>query len=483
MRKFIVMLFICLVSISNASAQWIQQYVPNDAFLFGCINFENPNSGIVTGYRLGSETTEFRSFRTTNGGTNWNYVSAPDSFRVIVQFEYIGSQTAVGGGAINVNSTNRTKGNFDRNNVEEIKLGMDNVQNTKGAFFKTTNGGLNWNIITVFSPPYNYAAYLDFINPNTGMVVASMPQIEPIILPYNILKTTDGGMSWISTMPQPIIGYLKSLSYVNENLAFACGETNPRSDSSKGILLKTTNGGANWVTTINDTLLYGNLCFINSNTGFVNVFNLANKNSFSQQILKTTDQGNSWRVVLSEDSLYIGGINFYEQSGVGIMYATNTGFDIYECYSYRTSNFGETWTRHKIINSNPILLGSCMLDKYNYYVTGGGNSGNVFHTTNGGSVGVEENTGIIPDKFSILQNYPNPFNPSTSIRYNVPSWSQIILKVYNINGKEIAELVNEIKSQGSYEVKFDGINLPSGIYYYKLISGDFSETKKMLLIK
>ncbi|MBN8569123.1 MAG: T9SS type A sorting domain-containing protein [Ignavibacteria bacterium] len=81
------------------------------------------------------------------------------------------------------------------------------------------------------------------------------------------------------------------------------------------------------------------------------------------------------------------------------------------------------------------------------------------------------------------QNFPNPFNPATSIKFNLPVKSHVTLKVYNGLGKEIIELVNEQKPEGSYEVKFDASNLPSGVYYYKMVSDNFSETKKMILIK
>jgi hypothetical protein len=91
--------------------------------------------------------------------------------------------------------------------------------------------------------------------------------------------------------------------------------------------------------------------------------------------------------------------------------------------------------------------------------------------------------GVSPEEFSLEQNYPNPFNPSTSIQYRVSSTSNVSLKVYDVLGNEVATLVNEEKPAGSYEVKFDASGLSSGIYFYKLQSGSFVETKKMLLLK
>jgi len=93
----------------------------------------------------------------------------------------------------------------------------------------------------------------------------------------------------------------------------------------------------------------------------------------------------------------------------------------------------------------------------------------------------------LPTKYELTQNYPNPFNPSTKIKYSIPNvgsgLAQTVLKVYDVLGNEVAILVNEYKPAGSYEVTFDASSLSSGIYFYKLHSGTFFETKKMLLIK
>ncbi len=85
--------------------------------------------------------------------------------------------------------------------------------------------------------------------------------------------------------------------------------------------------------------------------------------------------------------------------------------------------------------------------------------------------------------YQLKQNYPNPFNPVTTINYQIPELSFVTLKVYDVLGSEVAILVNEEKLIGRYEVEFDGSELTSGIYFYKLQAGDFIETKKMILIK
>ena len=89
----------------------------------------------------------------------------------------------------------------------------------------------------------------------------------------------------------------------------------------------------------------------------------------------------------------------------------------------------------------------------------------------------------MPDKFILSQNYPNPFNPTTTIDYQTPTKGLVILKVYDILGKEISTLVNQVKNAGSYTVEFNGSNLPSGTYFYRLEAGDNLDVKKMILLK
>ena len=97
-----------------------------------------------------------------------------------------------------------------------------------------------------------------------------------------------------------------------------------------------------------------------------------------------------------------------------------------------------------------------------------------------------QNSDILVSKFTLEQNYPNPFNPTTKIKYSVPSTNStlnITLKVYDILGNQIATLVNDEKSEGIYEIQFNASSLVSGVYYYQLRSGDFVQTRKMLLLK
>lgn len=95
--------------------------------------------------------------------------------------------------------------------------------------------------------------------------------------------------------------------------------------------------------------------------------------------------------------------------------------------------------------------------------------------------GVSEN--IIPDVYELAQNYPNPFNPSTEIKFGLPEQGFVSLKVYDITGRQIANLVNEVRNAGFYSVNFNAGSLSSGVYFYRIESGSFVQTRKMLLVK
>ena len=89
----------------------------------------------------------------------------------------------------------------------------------------------------------------------------------------------------------------------------------------------------------------------------------------------------------------------------------------------------------------------------------------------------------MPKEFSLFQNYPNPFNPSTKIRFELPSSGYVSLKVYDELGREVATLVNEILKSGSYERTFDASDLVSGVYFYRLEAGEYTQTNKLTVLK
>jgi hypothetical protein len=88
-----------------------------------------------------------------------------------------------------------------------------------------------------------------------------------------------------------------------------------------------------------------------------------------------------------------------------------------------------------------------------------------------------------PLQFELAQNYPNPFNPSTVIRYQLPNSANVTLKVFDVTGKEVAEVVNGYQTAGEHSVEFNAANLPSGVYFYRLSAGNHTATRKMMLVR
>jgi hypothetical protein len=100
-----------------------------------------------------------------------------------------------------------------------------------------------------------------------------------------------------------------------------------------------------------------------------------------------------------------------------------------------------------------------------------------------GSVGISQNSVEIPTEYSMSQNYPNPFNPVTNINFSIPKAGFVNIVIYDVLGKEVQNLVNENLSAGNYKVDFNAANLPSGVYFYRINSKEFSVIKRMTLLK
>lgn len=149
---------------------------------------------------------------------------------------------------------------------------------------------------------------------------------------------------------------------------------------------------------------------------------------------------------------------------------------------------GSTWTYYNSSNSPlPEYDGTTQLV---YDIQVDENNNKYFLTLFGGVyiynesvINDRESEDAIPNKFKLSQNYPNPFNPSTTISYSIPEASKVSLKVYDILGKEVAELINTEKPAGTYDVNFDAYNLSSGVYFYTIKAGKFIQTKKMVLMR
>ena len=145
----------------------------------------------------------------------------------------------------------------------------------------------------------------------------------------------------------------------------------------------------------------------------------------------------------------------------------------------RTTNAGNDW---ESFSSGLISSCGCVLACNSEGILFAGTESGIYRTVES-TTDINEHEVIVPIEFLLFQNYPNPFNPTTSIRYQLPQSGNVKLKVYDLLGKEIITLVEEEKPAGNYEIKFDASNVPSGVYFYSINAGDFSDTKKMILIK
>ncbi|MCZ6704098.1 MAG: T9SS type A sorting domain-containing protein, partial [Ignavibacteria bacterium] len=182
----------------------------------------------------------------------------------------------------------------------------------------------------------------------------------------------------------------------------------------------------------------------------------------------------------------------YEMWYEGIRTATDNA-----AVGYATSIDGVNWIKD---NNNPILTGvtgswasalgvTSVIkdgDLYRMWLSGLPDffpfPGRIGYATAPVITGADEKPQIL-NEFCLHQNYPNPFNPSTKIKYSIPNEAIVIIKVYDILGNEVKTLVNEEKIIGNYEIEFDGRNLSSGIYLYRMQAGIFNDTKKLILIR
>jgi hypothetical protein len=149
-----------------------------------------------------------------------------------------------------------------------------------------------------------------------------------------------------------------------------------------------------------------------------------------------------------------------------------------------STNYGLRWDVIKPFLTHQSVYSLVLNDSYIFAGTGNG----VWRLWYPNSITNVDNPKEAPAGFALEQNYPNPFNPVTTIKYSIPNigasnYSLVQLKVYNLLGQEVAALVNEHQAPGIYEVKFDGSNLTSGIYIYKLRASSFISTKKLMLLK
>jgi hypothetical protein len=142
-------------------------------------------------------------------------------------------------------------------------------------------------------------------------------------------------------------------------------------------------------------------------------------------------------------------------------------------------------TTDYFLRTNPFVLPVLKRGTNKMFVSGSSNSYIELPITNL-VIGIQQISSEIPVKFNLNQNYPNPFNPVTKIRFQVPSTGKnnyVMIKVYDISGREVSTLVDDNFTAGTYEAEWDGSKYSSGVYFYRMTVGDFSDVKKMILVK
>jgi hypothetical protein len=147
----------------------------------------------------------------------------------------------------------------------------------------------------------------------------------------------------------------------------------------------------------------------------------------------------------------------------------------------RTTDGGSTW-KEQSSGTSELLKGVCFTDAHTGIIVG--DHGIILRTTDGGGItDINTKNPEFPCRLALEQNYPNPFNPSTTIRYQLIAAGYVSLKVFDMNGRAVAVLVNERKPAGSFQVEWNAAGFPSGVYFCRLQAGGFFETKKLILIK
>lgn len=397
---------------------------------------------------------------TTNSGTNWtahNYLGYSSTLNDIWCDNMSGKVIVVGSVAPTPFLVSTNGG---ANWIYDIGTGFGNAiyglkminsmtgyaSGSSGKMFKTTNGGMNWDSVsfvgatsTLYSP--------DFVSADTGWVCGSSG---------TIYKTVNGGLNW-TALTTGTTSTLYRIDMINSQTGYVIG--------ASGTARKTTDGGTTWTaqtSNYSSTLYWINM--IDANSGYLA--------GISGTLRRTTNGGTNWDTVMTPISASQYSISFTTM---------NTGYIVGASgYTFRTSNGGTTWD---IKNSGGSTHNAVYAKGYDSAFVAG-SSGMVLKMYNalvGGITWYNQ----VPEKFTLDQNYPNPFNPVTTIKFGLPKAAKVTLKVYDILGREVSILFNNVDfNPGTVTYDFDGTDLASGIYFYSLIvNNNKIDSKKMVLVK
>ncbi len=355
-----------------------------------------------------------------------------------------------------------------------------------GNMFITTDNGNSWNSInTGHTYSYFYSILINgqniFIGTSNGVYLSSnngstwslvnnglLSSVSSFTMMNqkiyagtgggDIYATTDNGFEW-KVIAKGLVTYSSITSLVtNGNNVFA------GSDGPPGIYMS-TDDGITWNPK-------------NNGIDLTYIFTLArNENNIyagtSGGVFQTTNNGDQWNKISEGMAIRI--INILLEVNQNI-FSGNDGGGV-----YLLPKGEQKWIA---INDGLNNLNIRSLVVNNDFIFAGAYDGTVWRRPRTELItSIDDSQYELPTDFSLSQNYPNPFNPTTTIKYSIPNSQFVTLKVYDLLGREISTLVNEEKAPGNYEVKFDGSNLSSGVYLYRLQAGSFTQTKKFVLMK
>lgn len=423
MVRYLIIYFIALFLTAESFTQqvWVKQETPTNAWLYRC-SF----SDSLHGWAAGEEGV---IIRTTNGGTNWALLNSPVDF-YIYDIYFLNSRLG-------------------------WALANDNFENGT-AVLSTTNGGDNWNF-------YRY--------PDSTTQFFSIhfrDSLHGIMTGYygNILRTSNGGVNWnIPNVDSSFSSYfpINKVSF-KENLWIGVGGAY----DILGAIWVSTDDGLNWVTTpVSGEPIH---CF-----GILSgqkVVALGGDFEFGVILSKTSNTGANWQTEYLNTFGIPKGLSFRTPSEGWAVLSLSARF-------FYTLDTGLTWQPMDVPDTTG-MYDIQFTDERNGYAVG--LNGRVFKY-NPKIIGITNNQTNIPKQSSLFQNYPNPFNPQTKIEYYLSKPAVVRIFVYDVTGKQVKEILVGPQPQGSNGVNFDGSNLSSGMYLYKIEAGDYSETKKMVILK
>ncbi len=344
------------------------------------------------------------------------------------------------------------------------------VPNSGGAnqmgFFKSTNGSTSWTNITT-GLPNRYPNKIAVSPFDSKIVFAAFGGFGT----SHVYRTTDGGTTW-----EDINGVLPDVP-VQSIVVDPSVTNNVYLGNDLGIYLS-TNSGTNWSS------------FNEGMPEAVMVFDLSISPANNTIRAATHGRGVYERKLWPDGPLPVELISFssaVERNKVKLIWKTGSELNNKEFHIERRDVEGN-WKVIGSVNGK----GNSKTEESYYLEDIGIGKGKYFYRLkqidyNGNykyyELGNEVNIGV-PEKFVLEQNYPNPFNPTTKINFNLPKDAAVILSIFDISGREVARLLNEeTKIADYYSIDFNGLNLSSGVYYYRLQAGEFTQTKKMVLLK